>query len=144
MKKIKKVFGYILNQNNLLVFEQPKYPESGIQVPAGTVENHESIEEAIIREIKEETGLNEFKIIEYLGKHEKNMLEYGKNEIHERHFFYLTTDENTEISWENFENFGGTENEKILFKFYWVNIRRIPKLIAEHNYMISKLLEIIE
>ncbi len=143
MRKVKKVFGYILNQDNLLVFEQPKYPEVGIQVPAGTVEKYELIEEAIIREIKEETGLNEFEIVKYLGSHEKNMIEYGKNEIHERHFFYLATNQNTGISWENYENFGGIENEKILFKFYWVNVKKKPKLIADHDYMIKKLLELI-
>lgn len=41
-------------KRELLVF---RHPTAGVQVPAGTVELNESIEAAVLREVKEETGL---------------------------------------------------------------------------------------
>ena len=41
----------------LLVFDHRDYPEAGTQIPAGGVDTGESIEEAVLREVLEETGL---------------------------------------------------------------------------------------
>ena len=43
------------NGLDLLLFE---HPNAGIQIPAGTVEEGEPIEEAVLREVYEETGLD--------------------------------------------------------------------------------------
>jgi len=52
-----KVFAYIIRHKNqqaeLLVFEHRDYPEAGIQVPAGTVEDQEALEAALMREVEE-------------------------------------------------------------------------------------------
>jgi 8-oxo-dGTP pyrophosphatase MutT (NUDIX family) len=52
-----KVVIYATWGDRLLVFRQPDFPDAGIQVPGGTVEDGERIEEAAAREFKEETGL---------------------------------------------------------------------------------------
>lgn len=44
-----------LNGLELLLF---KHPYAGIQIPAGTVEEGEPLEQAVLRELMEETGLN--------------------------------------------------------------------------------------
>ncbi len=50
MKKIKhKVFAYITHGHHLLVFRHLYVPEAGIQVPAGTVEENERSEDAVLR-----------------------------------------------------------------------------------------------
>lgn len=54
----------------LLVFQ---HPLAGIQLPAGTVEFNESLENAVIREVAEETGLEDIEIISYLGVMESNL-----------------------------------------------------------------------
>lgn len=58
---IKKVYGYITRLKDhkvqVLVFQHSN-PEAGIQVPKGTVEAEEGIVNALIREMKEETGLS--------------------------------------------------------------------------------------
>jgi hypothetical protein len=55
-----KVVVYLLRNRassvELLVFSQPKFPEAGIQVPAGTINRGESPEVAAIRELGEEAG----------------------------------------------------------------------------------------
>ena len=59
MKQVKyKVFAYITNRQWLLLFTHLNAPEAGIQVPAGTIEAGESPEEAVLREVFEETGLS--------------------------------------------------------------------------------------
>ena len=43
-------------KQEILVF---KHPTAGVQIPAGTVEANETIEDAVLREIKEEAGLTD-------------------------------------------------------------------------------------
>jgi 8-oxo-dGTP pyrophosphatase MutT (NUDIX family) len=54
----------------LLLFE---HPYAGIQIPAGTVEEQETPEEAVLREAKEETGLSPLAIQRYLGCEEHRL-----------------------------------------------------------------------
>ena len=73
---VKKVTAYVTRERNgvkeLLVF---KHPSAGVQIPAGTVEDGESLETAVKREIYEETGLKLVKIEKSLG--------YIENELEE-------------------------------------------------------------
>jgi len=66
---IEKVTAFIVrkkdNKSQLLVF---KHPSAGTQLPAGTVEEKESIETALLREVKEETGLTHLEVIKKLGE----------------------------------------------------------------------------
>ena len=66
---IEKVTGYVTRRTDsgapeLLVF-QPLHV--GLQVPAGTVEPGEAIEDAALREMFEETGLKTLRQVRYLG-----------------------------------------------------------------------------
>ena len=40
-----------------MVFTHRDIPEAGVQVPAGTVEEGETLDAAVLREVHEETGL---------------------------------------------------------------------------------------
>lgn len=66
---IKKVTALILRNNGaqheILTF---LHPSAGRQLPAGTVEEHETPEEAVIREVKEETGLRNVEIVKKTGE----------------------------------------------------------------------------
>ncbi len=52
------------NGRQLLLF---KHPTAGIQLPAGSVDEGETIEMAVLREVAEETGLYQVEIIRKLG-----------------------------------------------------------------------------
>jgi len=71
---IQKVTAFIVRERNgvkeLLVF---KHPTAGVQIPAGTVEEGEDIEAAVIRETYEETGLRFVEIENYLGCFENEL-----------------------------------------------------------------------
>lgn len=65
---IEKVTGFVTRPSeagyDLLLFE---HPYAGIQIPAGTVEAHETPEEAVLREVSEETGLAPLAVCCHLG-----------------------------------------------------------------------------
>lgn len=50
-----------------------RHPKAGIQVPAGTVEEDEGLETAVLREVTEETRLIQVRIVGYLGKMENEL-----------------------------------------------------------------------
>jgi 8-oxo-dGTP pyrophosphatase MutT (NUDIX family) len=78
-KIIEKVTAFIIHQSNegaeLLLFG---HPHAGIQIPAGTVEDGETPEQAVLREAAEETGLTLLSISRYLGCRETNLPEGQK------------------------------------------------------------------
>lgn len=66
---IEKVTAFILRQHQdkseiLTIY----HPSAGRQLPAGTVEEHETPEQAVLREIQEETGLSKLRIIAKKGE----------------------------------------------------------------------------
>lgn len=68
-QSIQKVTGFVTRQRpgrcaELLVFQ---HPTAGIQLPAGTVEEGESLEVAAYREVAEETGLTQVRMVQHLG-----------------------------------------------------------------------------
>jgi len=66
---IEKVSAFILRpgitRSEILIFE---HPFAGLQIPAGTVETGETCDEAVIREIQEETGLRNIEIVQKVGE----------------------------------------------------------------------------
>ena len=88
-KVVQKVTAFIVRERNgvkeLLVFE---HPTTGIQIPAGTVEDGEDLEIAVKRETYEETGLQFVEIENYLG-HIENELENNQIIIAETTQVYI-------------------------------------------------------
>jgi mutator protein MutT len=80
---------FILNsKGELLVARRAKNPAKGtLDLPGGFVDNGESGEQGIIREIKEETGLDIHKV-EYLFSI-PNIYRYSGMDIHTLDMFYL-------------------------------------------------------
>ncbi|NJO42556.1 MAG: NUDIX domain-containing protein [Cyanobacteria bacterium CRU_2_1] len=135
-----KVFAYITNQDRLLVFSHPDFPEVGIQVPAGTVEQSETLQEAVLREAYEETGLVGLKLIGYLGSCIYDMSPWGGHPSQQRHFFHLEVEGKILSRWRHNETSGGNR-DPIMFELFWAQLPdEVPELIAGHGQMIFALL----
>jgi len=145
-KIVYKSFAYITYHNHLLVFSQPYAPEAGIQVPAGTIEKNEHPEKAVLREAFEETGLKGLTLNYFLGEHERDMSDFGRDEIHHRYFYHLQYHREPVSIWQHEELYHSSEPglEPIIFEFSWVPLSHgIPALIADHGIMLPRLLEIL-
>jgi len=144
MKVKYKVFAYITHRRRLLVFSHPFVPEAGIQDPAGTIKSNERPEEAVLREAFEETGLSDLIIDSFLGEQERDMSDFGRDEIHHRYFYHLRCIGNPPATWRHEERDSSDEPKQlpIIFEFFWAVLPEgVPSLIADHGKMLPQLLQ---
>jgi ADP-ribose pyrophosphatase YjhB (NUDIX family) len=121
-----KVVAYITRERGgrreLLVFRHRDFPDAGVQVPAGTVNDGEAIEDALAREVLEETGLAGVDIVRKLGVfHYRHPV---TKRLHVRNVFHLRAAPDTPDAWEWTETSGGhaPEEEWYVFCFYWADL----------------------
>ena len=143
--RIRKVVAYITRVGvggglELLVFEHRDFPDAGVQVPAGTVEEGEGIGEALLREIEEETGLPGCRVVRELAVYDWEHPE--THNVHERHVFHLEAPEGVGEEWSWVETSGGavSEDQGFVFLFRWVALDGEIDLIAgfgDYLYLIK-------
>jgi 8-oxo-dGTP pyrophosphatase MutT (NUDIX family) len=129
---------YITRGDQLLVFEHVKYPEMGVQVPAGHPERGESLESAVLREAEEETGLKGLRLEQYLGFKIMDFTQKGYG-AEKRHFFHLVFDGETPGTWVHTEKHPSMGPDLMLdFRLYWVPIDKAD-LFWGHGAMLDKI-----
>jgi len=120
-----KVVAYVTRQQDgrqrLLVFTHRDYPEAGVQVPAGTVEPGEAVEAALVREIREETGLTELHLKGKLA--ERYLPEFDET----WHVFHLIAPDSLPDTWDWLTNDHADEgarerDERLVFSFLWADL----------------------
>jgi 8-oxo-dGTP diphosphatase len=138
----RKVLAYITHNDRLLVFTHPYEPAAGIQVPAGTVEDGETLDDAMLREAWEETGLEGLRLARYLGETQRDLSDYGKAEIHHRHFYHLVYEGDPPETWRHEELFPSEGlAASHTFEFFWATLPDgVPSLVADHDQMLPVLL----
>ena len=110
-----------------MVFQHP-IQEAGIQIPKGTVNAEENTYNAVIREIKEETGLKNFKVDNLIAE------DNWKNDdgaIHNR-FFYKINVSNAPDEWD-YQLTGGGDEAGLTFHYFWISSKDEIELIRGHG-----------
>lgn len=119
----KKVLAYITRYHQgdlqLLVFKNLSDAAVGIQVPGGTVEADEREEEALYREIEEESGLVHLRFLRKLDTyvHYQGSLRHSE----ERHVFHVESLEQPTNRWTHVvDSFGDDDGQ--VYEYFWVPI----------------------
>jgi 8-oxo-dGTP diphosphatase len=138
MDQVRKVIAYVTLYNEagrreLLVFEHRDYPDAGVQVPAGTVKPGELPEVAVIREVEEETGLADCRLLTKLGVYD--WFNPYTDQVNERHVFHLAAPAETKDSWTWVETDGGRvpELKGYVFELRWVGLDEPLELAGDQG-----------
>ncbi|MEM6348036.1 MAG: NUDIX domain-containing protein [Bacteroidota bacterium] len=135
-----KVLAYIVRQEGeavkMLIFRHLAYPEAGVQVPAGTVEAGEEKLAALLREVKEESGLTTFEEIRLIGT--TTFFAHSKQEIHQRYYYQLDFGGVSPVSFEHQVSGNGID-KNLFFVYEWVSIDKLPKLAADQDEMLVNI-----
>nr|WP_246350973.1 NUDIX domain-containing protein [Deinobacterium chartae] len=105
-----KAAAYVTRGETVLVFRQVEAPEAGVQIPKGSIDPGESPEQAVLREVLEETGLA-LSAPRPLGEH----LYRG---VQRWHFFHLEAPPDTPDRWLHTVS-GGPGDAGMLFECYF-------------------------
>jgi len=139
MDRMHKVYAYITDGNHLLVFDHLHFPEAGTQVPGGTLEPGEDPDAGVMREAREETGLDGLRMCARLGEVDRVFPELGQ--VHHRHYYHLICDSVPPERWCHDEmNPSDGSLAPITFVLYWVLLPDgVPELIAGMGEMLPSL-----
>ena len=125
----RRVVAYVLRGRELLVFEHRDFPDAGTQVPAGTVDDDEPPALAVVREVREETGVDA-RLVSELGVTDAVA---PRGEPRRNYFFELATDEPRD-AWEHVVH-GGGGDDGLVFVCRLVPITPRPALIADADFL---------
>ena len=103
---------YVVRERDLLVF----VGTSGFGVPGGATEPGETLEEAAVREVEEETGLH-VAILRKLGVG-REPGSFERDFVHESHYFEAAAPANVRDEWEHVVGGEGRERgSRVLCRF---------------------------
>ncbi|AGC75693.1 NUDIX hydrolase [Nonlabens dokdonensis] len=113
--------GLVLNQNNdfLFIHRNGKW-----DLPKGKEEKGETIEETSIREVKEETGVKNLHITDYLGHTYHTFSRKGKVKLKLTHWFIMETDSNKKLK---------PQKKEGIDKAVWLN-KEMATLALKESY----------
>ena len=141
METVEKVVAYITHADKLLVFRHTEHPEAGIQVPAGTIEEGELPASAVMREAREETGLEHLEMRAFLGKRSYQFEWFDRSEMHIRYFYHLALLGEAPATWQYYE--AALPSGPIPFEFFWATLPNgVPHLAAGQGELLSEALEV--
>jgi len=118
---VNKVLAHVTRDDRLLVFRHRDFPEAGLQVPAGMVEEGESPHDAVLREVYEESGLQDVRVVRLLGRYFHDTPPY-RDETHHRHVYHLETTGPVASSWLHNESHPSGDGPPIAFSFFWMRL----------------------
>jgi GrpB-like predicted nucleotidyltransferase (UPF0157 family)/8-oxo-dGTP pyrophosphatase MutT (NUDIX family) len=135
---IKKVSAYILystkqGYDEILAFSQNDTENKSYEIPGGTVEKGERLEEALTREIKEETGFQEFTIEKKLGK----VVYKNSTDTFVRTFFSVRINQPMQDTFSNYVKGSGKDSGS-LYNFTWLSPQETLLLTPRDTHFLSR------
>jgi len=129
----KRVVAYVTRERELLVFEHAGMT----QLPAGRIDAHESLEEGLLRELEEETGLTAVRIVRELAGPGEHAGLFGQG-AHENHAFWAVSDSDTLDAWTHSVTGAGSDLGHV-YHCRWVPLDECPPLWGKPDPLVEKL-----
>ena len=124
--KVLKACPCVIVDDHILAFE---HPVAGYQIPKGTVEDDESIEAAVLRELEEESGISTGSIIDKIGALDwvidAGTTTFKKSQRQEWHIYLVDPGEPLPARWEHVAEGSEAENG-LIFRYFWQPLEDIP------------------
>jgi 8-oxo-dGTP pyrophosphatase MutT (NUDIX family) len=132
-----RVVAYITRERNgrteLLVFDHRDHPRAGTQVPAGRLDPGEELEAGLRREIAEEAGLTDVRVVRELPGFEDHY-----TSRYENHGFHVVLEEDAPDEWEHVV-VGGGDDAGLVFRYRWVPLEPDPHLFGRPHPLLKRL-----
>lgn len=136
---IRRTDGYF----ELLAF---RHPLAGLQIAKGTVDPGESTDRAALRELKEESGLEEARILTKIGIYERitgaGPGENGASEKHIWHLYHVEAKHPANLDFWSHEASGSPEEEGLEFSFFWLKLN--GKYNCEFHPIFIDIIRLVE
>ena len=133
----KRVVGYVTRGRELLVFDHKGMPEVPTQVPAGRVDAHEDLEEALAREVEEETGLTEIRVVAELADADEFERLFGPH-AHRSQAFHAVAGADGPEEWEHPVTGTGMD-AGLVFVCRWVSLDDAPPVWGKPDPLVERL-----
>jgi 8-oxo-dGTP pyrophosphatase MutT (NUDIX family) len=135
--KRRRVVAYVTRardgRTELLVFEDPKHPYLGLQLPAGRLDPGEELEAGLLRELEEEAGLTNAQIVRELPGFEAHY-----QSRYENHGFEVVLEGEAADEWEHVV-LGQGDDAGLTFHFRWLTISPDLHLFGRPHPMLASL-----
>jgi 8-oxo-dGTP pyrophosphatase MutT (NUDIX family) len=130
----RRVVAYVTRGRELLVFDHA----GTLQVPAGRVDHDETLEEGLLREVEEETGVTGIEIVRELADASEFESLYGPGR-HESHAFHAVSHADTPDLWTH--QVTGTGMDAVLaYPCRWVSLDdELPLLWGKPDPLAERL-----
>ncbi len=139
MKYTDRVLAYVTRERDgrkeLLVFDHRDYPNAGAQVPAGRLEPGEDIEAGLLRELEEEAGLANARVLRKFGTFAPRELPHGRS--YTNHAFEVEALDAPD-AWEHVVG-GDGDDAGLVFRYRWVPLEPTPQLWGGSDPALARL-----
>ena len=119
MREVHKACACVISEGHLLVF---KHPFAGVQLPKGTIEQGELPEEAVLRELEEESGINTGRVITKIKESVYIMKGYEVDSKADQkqiwHLYHIASSSCPPDTWVHRAT-GSVAEEGLLFSYFW-------------------------
>lgn len=129
----KRVVGYVTRGRELLVFQHG----GTTQLPAGRVDYDETLEDGLVREVEEETGVAGVRIVGELADAAEFTRLFGPG-AHESHAFHAVTDAQTPETWTHHITGSGMDSG-ISVICRWVQLDERPPIWGKPDPLVDRL-----
>ena len=130
----RRVVAYVTRGRKLLVFEHAGF----LQVPAGRIDHDETLEEGLVREVEEETGVTGLRVVGELADADEVARLYGVHE-HRSWAFHAVVDDEGPDAWEHAVTGTGMD-AGMVFPCRWVPLEERPLLWGRPDPLAERLL----